>query len=338
MKLIPFKLRLQQPQSTHRNSSGSTNLIKNRVSRVVAVAGLSTLLSACQNGLPSSTDVLNMVTPKSGFTLYQDIKYGSDPRQRLDIYVPTAENLAELKASGKELPGPSQPLPTVFFVHGGSWEMGNKSDYLFIGQSLTDAGYIAVLINYRLAPEHPFPDYVNDTAQALKFTRENIQDYGGSADKILALGHSAGAFNIVSALDDPQFTQRFDLPDQPVMSVVGIAGPYGYDYRKFESRTAFPPNSDPKDIMPVYNTRANPVPHLLLTAEKDTLVGKNNTTEMAQSLREQGGEVEVGVIKGASHTTVIAAMANRLKFIADTRTVVLDYLRRQLEKDQSLSP
>ena len=107
MKLIPFKLRSKQPQPTHRNSSGSTNLIKNRVSRVVAVAGLSTLLSACQNGLPSSTDVLNMVTPKSGFTLHQDIKYGSDPRHRLDIYVPTAENLAELKASGKELPGPS---------------------------------------------------------------------------------------------------------------------------------------------------------------------------------------------------------------------------------------
>ena len=122
------------------------------------------------------------------------------------------------------------------------------------------------------------------------------------------------------------------------MSVVGIAGPYGYDYRKFESRTAFPPNSNPKDIMPVYNTRANPVPHLLLTAERDALVGKKNSVEMAESLRQQGGEVEVGVIKGASHTTVIAAMANRLKFIADTRTVVLDYLRRQLDKDQSLNP
>ena len=63
----------------------------------------------------------------------------------------------------------------VVFVHGGSWENGNKEQYAFVGQSLAQAGYVTAVINYRKAPEHVYPDYVKDTAQAIAWSINNAQ-------------------------------------------------------------------------------------------------------------------------------------------------------------------
>ena len=98
---------------------------------------------------------------------------------------------------------PTQSKPVVIWVHGGAWAVGDKANSLDNKLNLfSSLGYLFVSINYRLSPNpaqltNPdrikFPNHNDDVADAVKWIVENIQDYGGNADKMVLMGHSAGA-------------------------------------------------------------------------------------------------------------------------------------------------
>lgn len=259
--------------------------------------------------------LLNAMTPTDGFIRHRDLAYGDQPRQMLDMYIPKQTESAV-------------DLPVILFVHGGSWDKGSKDDYVFLADTLTEAGYITVIINYRLAPEHVYPDYVTDTAKAIAWTHRHVTDYGGDTDRLFVMGHSAGAFNVIAAVNTPTFFEKEQLPINAVKAVIGVAGPYSYDFRTDPTYYAFPEQVHPDEIMPDRLVRSNPMPHLLLTAENDTLVEHFNTHDMAAALRAKGAEVEVVQVQGVNHVNVIAAFSRRLTKIADTKQIVLDYLNR----------
>src|SRR5579871_6131522 len=108
--------------------------------RTYLMLGIALALSAC-----SGTDVLNFLTPHSGYSVSHDIAYGRNPRQKLDIYVP--DTLARSR-------------PVVVFFYGGSWQSGHKEQYLFLGQALASKGIITVIADYRLYPEVYFPGFM----------------------------------------------------------------------------------------------------------------------------------------------------------------------------------
>jgi acetyl esterase/lipase len=121
--------------------------------------------------------------PYEGVKVTRDVKYGSDARNLLDVFMP--EN-----ASG--------PLPVFVFVHGGAFMGGNKrtGDSPFYDNIMLFAaknGMVGVNMTYRLAPANPYPAAPNDIAAALKWVTANIANHGGDPTKIFISGHSAGA-------------------------------------------------------------------------------------------------------------------------------------------------
>lgn len=86
----------------------------------------------------------------------------------------------------------------VLFVHGGGFVGGEKSDptlpyYDHVGAWAVRAGLAAVTMTYRLAPGHPWPAGAQDVAAGLRWTRDHIARHGGDPDRIVLVGHSAGA-------------------------------------------------------------------------------------------------------------------------------------------------
>ena len=100
-------------------------------------------------------------------------------RQVLDVYTP--------EKSTKE------DLPVVFWIHGGGWQVGDKSDVALKPKVLTERGFVFVSTNYRLLPDVEMDVLIRDVAKSLGWVHRNIAKYGGDPNRIFVGGHSAGA-------------------------------------------------------------------------------------------------------------------------------------------------
>jgi acetyl esterase/lipase len=113
--------------------------------------------------------------------LTADVPYveSGHARQVLDIYAPAGEKAGS--------------LPVVFWIHGGGWEVGDKTDVALKPKVLTERGFVFVSTNYRLLPDVTMDVLVRDVAAALGWVHRNIAKYGGDPRRIFVGGHSAGA-------------------------------------------------------------------------------------------------------------------------------------------------
>lgn len=294
------------------------------ISAVVALGGVA--FAAQQAQAISALSLVNSISSSGGVGVSKDILYGDQPLQDLDMYYP--KPLAQAMNEQRTI---SESYPMVVFVHGGSWENGSKEGYAFVGQSLAQAGYVTAVINYRKAPEHIYPDYVKDTAKAIAWSYDNATNFHADPQRFAVVGHSSGAFNVMAAVSNEDFLAPFNMSADNISAVVGIAGPYSYDFRQFDSASAFPADATPDQVMPDRQLKGAQPPYLLLTAENDKIVYDTNTIKMTKALTDFGATVENGEIKGASHATSIGAMASPLHWLNDVRAQVLSYLDKELK-------
>ena len=303
---------------------GMSKLVRVGVTTALAVGSIA--LATQQAQALSALAIVNGITSNGGIGVSKDILYGDEPLQDLDIYYP--KPLAQAMKTNTTI---KQDYPMVVFVHGGSWESGSKEEYAFVGQSLAQAGYVTAVINYRKAPEHVYPDYVEDTAQAIAWSYKNAKRFHANPERFAVVGHSAGAFNAVAAVANEDFLKPYGIKPKDITAVIGIAGPYSYDFRKFSSVTAFATDATPDEVMPDRQIKGQQPPYLLLTAEKDKVVYATNTIKMTQALKAAGVTVQTSKIAGASHATSIGAMAPPLRWVNDVRAQVLSYLDKTLK-------
>jgi arylformamidase len=109
----------------------------------------------------------------------RDIPYcqPAHERQVLDVYSPhDAKN-----------------LPVVFWIHGGGWQTGDKTSVQIKPQFFLDKGFVFVSTNYRLLPKVDMGTIVRDIASSIHWVHDHIAEHGGDPDRLLIMGHSAGA-------------------------------------------------------------------------------------------------------------------------------------------------
>lgn len=117
--------------------------------------------------------------------------YGDRPANKLDLYLPASVAAAR--------PGFAM-TPTVVLVHGGSWTRGDKADMERQAHDLVTAGYVAVAVNYRLAPDAQWPAQRKDVVNALKWIHTHAVDLHVDPERIVVLGSSAGGEIAAAAL------------------------------------------------------------------------------------------------------------------------------------------
>jgi len=120
-------------------------------------------------------------TVPEGVRRIVDMAYGPDARQRMDVYLPTA-------AAG---------APVIVMVHGGAWMVGNKAMPKVVDNKVAywvrQQGFIFVSVNYRLSPQADPLAQAHDVASALAKAQSLAASWGGDAEKVILMGHSAGA-------------------------------------------------------------------------------------------------------------------------------------------------
>lgn len=249
----------------------------------------------------SGPDVLNALTPGAGYELTADIAYGDHPRQRLDVYVPA--DGAPAKA-------------TIVYFYGGSWQVGAKDDYRFLGQAFAARGYRVVVPNYRLYPEIRYPAFLEDSAAAVVWAQRAV----GDAAPLFLMGHSAGAYNAAMlALDARWLTSAGVSQDQAIDGFVGLAGPYDFLPLVDPNLMAiFGPKETRDRTQPITYVTTNAPPMLLLTGNDDTTVLPKNSRNLAAKLNGIGGKATLKEYSGVGHLRIIGAIAWPMRFIAPT--------------------
>jgi acetyl esterase/lipase len=126
----------------------------------------------------------------------------------------------------------SENLPVVFWVHGGAWAIGNKKyTPKTKARFFVEHGYVFVTVNYRLSPfpldtKQPgrikHPNHIEDVASAARWVYDNIAKYGGDPDKMVAMGHSAGAHLVALLATNQKYLNQEGLPITIFSGVVPI--------------------------------------------------------------------------------------------------------------------
>lgn len=169
--------------------------------RAVLAAGLLALLPLAAAAAP----LHDRLALPPGARLLHDVAYGSDPRQRMDVY----------------LPAQAQDAPALLLVHGGGWRHGDKAQGRLVQNKVAHwlgQGVVLVSVNYRMLPD-AMPDVqARDVAQALAQAQQQAAMWGADARRFVLMGHSAGAHLVALVAASPEGLRAAGA--QPVLGTV----------------------------------------------------------------------------------------------------------------------
>lgn len=131
-------------------------------------------------------------------------------RQVLDIYTPAATG--------------EKGLPVMFWIHGGGWQVGDKSDVGLKAEVLTGRGFVFVSTNYRLLPDVEMEALTGDVAKSLGWVHRNIARHGGDPSRIFVGGHSAGAQLAALICTDDRYLKKEGVPFDVLRGCVPVDG------------------------------------------------------------------------------------------------------------------
>jgi len=211
--------------------------------------------------------------------------------------------------------------PLVVYMHGGGWTLGGLEGQDRVCRRLADGSGAAVLaIDYRVAPEHPWPASVDDTVAALRWVASGPPELGPAPGAVAAAGHSAGGTLAALAClrlrdEDPAavpglqvlICANTDLTGaQPSMREKASGWGLDAEVIRFFNAQWVPDRtrwSDP-GVSPLHAPDLSGLPEaLIVTAEHDPL--RDESEAYAHRLRDAGVEVELRREPGLIHNFIM---------------------------------
>lgn len=219
----------------------------------------------------------------------------------------------------------SRLTPVVLVLHGGAWRQGDKSSVTDLGRALADRGYAAFAINYRFAPQSPYPAQLRDMQESVRWLQAHAGEHRLDMDRFALWGYSSGGYLAVLLAVQP----ASDLP--PVRAVVAGGAPT--DLRAAEAadaesvreflggtRAELPALYD--QASPITHVRSGLPPFFLYHGRADTQVPPAQSENLARALRSAGVPVELVLLEGLDHEGAATA--------AGLRPQALNFLDRYL--------
>jgi acetyl esterase/lipase len=248
-------------------------------------------LSACT---ALSFAVANAPARLSDVQRTADIAYGESPRQRLDVYRPARADPAK---------------PVIVFWYGGAWTEGARAQYRFVGTALAQLGYVVVVPDYRLYPEVRFPTFLDDGASAVSWVQQHSAQFGGDAQRIVLMGHSAGAYMASMLLADSQYLARAQVDSRRIVGLIALSGPFNLtpNTRSLNAIFAAPYSVDDWRVTA---RQVHPTPPtLLIHGLDDRLVLSAVSAQFAAQLRSLGSNVTLKLYEHCDHVCTLAALS-----------------------------
>jgi acetyl esterase/lipase len=222
-------------------------------------------------------------------------------------------------------PAGTGPFPAVLQVHGGAWNNKDRTDGQNTALDLAEAGIVVLAIDFRNAPEAPYPASLQDINYGIRWLKAHAAEFGSSAAQVGAYGTSSGGHQILLAAvrpDDPRY-RALPLAEAPdmdaklafVVSGWGVLFPleryklakakgddklaqghdifFGNEATQIEATPALAIERGEKVFLP---------PALVFQGTQDQWTSVALAERFAKDYRDAGGEIDLLLLDGARHT------------------------------------
>ena len=241
-----------------------------------------------------------------------EMSYGRDPLQRLDLAYP----------AGNKRP------PLIVFIHGGGWSIGDKRHAIgakasyFLGK-----GYGFASLNYRLVPRVTVEEQAADIASAVAGLRTYAMGSNYDGERIVLMGHSAGAHLAALVGTDPRYLAAAGVPMSAIKGIVLLDGA-GYDIAQ---QMAQPGNlvapmyaaafgndrARQRALSPTLHAAAPNVSNWLILPVERRADSTAQSRELAAALGKAGANARVVLVPGASHRSLNMGLGEAGDFATD---------------------
>jgi acetyl esterase/lipase len=269
-----------------------------RTATVVAAAALTLAAAWVGASVPRSPDPALTLT------------YGQDPRQIVVVYTapraaaapaaaaPAAAAPAGALSSDAMTAGAARP-PLAVYVHGGAWRAGSPTRVRAKPQWFREAGWVFASVGYRLLPDAPVEEQARDVAAGLRALRADAERLGFDPDRILLMGHSAGAHLAALVASD----ERWLGADAAAVRGVILLDGAGYDVAsEYTLRGALARKlygdafgDDPvrqRELSPISHVDARDPPDWLIVFAESRRDAREQARDFGDALQRAGLRVE----------------------------------------------
>ncbi len=217
--------------------------------------------------------------------------------------------------------------PLVIMIHGGAWSAGDKWNLIDHARELAQAGFVALSINYRLAPKHQLPEQLADCRAALVWAAANADLWKADANRLCLWGYSAGAHLSAWMATTPR-------PGEPkIRCVVAGGAPCDFEFIPVDSVALVHVMGGTRQELPEFYREASPLHHASSNAPPffffhgttDLLVPPTSSRRLYDKLRQLQVEAEYFTVEERGHLmTFLDGPARRR---------AIDFLRKTTQKE-----
>lgn len=315
---------MPQPNRDHpatriRQPSDASRVTLLRAGRRRGVAALmmtvaAGLISGCQATLFAG---LNATARDQGVIATHDIIFDAPHQLALDVY----------------RPADARDAPVVVFFYGGSWKSGKRQWYRWAGEALARRGLVVVIPDYRKWPQVRMSGFMQDAARAVAWSCVHAGEYGGDADALFLMGHSAGAHIGALLATDDRWLQAVGMRPGQLRGFIGLAGPYDFlpltdpDFVDMFG----PTHAAQLNSQPVHFVNGDEPPMLLMQGTTDKIVQPRNARSLGATLEKAGESAQVVLYPDIGHFAILLAMSRPLRGKAPVLDDTLDFIRAHAE-------
>ncbi|MEO8619122.1 MAG: alpha/beta hydrolase [Sphingomicrobium sp.] len=253
----------------------------------------------------------------------REIVYGSDPKQKMDI--------AGVNGTAN--------APILFYVHGGGWSIGDKvAGGASKGPWANGLGWAYASANYRLVPQATVEQQAADLANALAWLRANAAGQGLDPNRIVLMGHSAGAHLVALLGSDTSYLKAAGVPLSAIKGVILLDGA-GYDIPtqgSAETNIVKPMYDEAFGTDPVRQAKLSPTRQAAAPNAENWLIlpierradSQAQSRGLASALMTAGAQANVFLVPKESHASLNKGLGEKGDFATEKVETFLESARR----------
>ncbi|WP_346908279.1 alpha/beta hydrolase [uncultured Roseibium sp.] len=221
-----------------------------------------------------------------------DQKYGPAERNVHDVYKPADANGSQ---------------PVMIFAHGGGFVRGDKAGAANIGAYFAKHSVVAIVINYRFAPDSQWPSGPEDVANVMTWVRDNAAIHGGDPAKVVLAGNSAGSAHVAAYA----LYEDYQIENDGLIGVILISPPTANltDHEIDPQRDALYYGTDKSthaERSYINKLDGRTVPVMVAVAQYDMPLVQSQTAQLIQALFKRDGHLPVlSTAVGHNHISIV---------------------------------